>query len=260
MALIKPGIHEPLVFSDKTKINDKGTLELVISSVEDPNALFNAFQSNSTLSDMESKFIFYPPSLKDFEQNVKTPAQVGQDILKMRHQFMQYALLFATKEEVDKVLGGLAMFQGLGIPEDKMQQALGMLNQEAFVQKVSTNLGTIFYKFLLAKKAFDGKTKFRHKFLRQSEAKNYATIPNSDFDTWVESIDIPKEASKIAFSQWEIDNKKNNGDPVSSDAGSSTAEDANKAVNLFNAPAKTATTEEATEAKQPDLFAAKPAE
>lgn len=251
MALIKPGIHEPLILSEKTKINDKGTLELVITSVEDPNSLFNAFQNNTTLSDMESKFIFYPPSLKDFEQKAKTAAEIGNDLLKMRHQLTQYSLLFATKEEVDKTIGGLEMFRGIGIPEDKMKQALSMLTDEAFVQKVTTNLCTKFYKFLLAKKAFDGKVQFRHKFLRQSETKNYPTIPTSDYDVWVESTDVPKEASKIAFTKWEIDNKKNNPDPVSSDPSASSAEDANKAATLFATPT-TAT----VESTKPDLFTA----
>lgn len=257
MALITPGIHESLALSDKTKINDKGTLELVIKSVDDPNALFNAFESNEIFQDMESKFIFYPPSLKDYDQNEKSAADIGADLLKIRHQLLQYAYLVAPKEEADKAIGGTAMFQGIGVPQDQIKKAIGQLNQEDFLYKVNTNLAKIFLDFMKSKKAFDGSVTFRQKFLRQSEAKNYATIPTSSFDVWIEPMDVPKEASKIAFSEWEIKNNKHLSTPVSSDPAASSSEDANKASSLFSAPTPK---EDAQEEKsdQPDLFAAKP--
>lgn len=236
MALIKVGIHENLTLSSKSQINDKGTLELAIKSVESPDALMDAFEGNDTYTSMESSFRFYPPNMEDFDGNKKTAAEVASDVLKMRHQLIQYAKLFATKEEVDEVIGGLAMFGGLGIPNEEIKKALAMFNNEDFTKKVVTNLCTIFLNFLKSKNAFDGTVKFRHKFLRQSKAKNYAVIPTSDFDVWVESMDIPKEASKIAFSEYEIKNGKDNGDPVSSSGSDTNPEDANKAASLFNAP------------------------
>lgn len=255
MALIIVGIHENLMISEKTKINDKGTLELCIMAVQSPDALLDAFSSNEIFNPMESSFRFYPPSMKDFEQNIKTSAEIGQEILRLRHQLLTYAKLYATKEVAEKALGGLAMFKGLGIPDDQVKKALTMFNQEEFVKKVVTNLCTLFVAFLKEKKAYDGKVLFRHKFLRQSKTKNYAVIPSSDFDVWVESMDVPKDASKVAYSQWEIDNKKNNPDPVSSTAGEATAEDANKADSLFSAPSDDAETTD--KAVKPDLFTKK---
>lgn len=254
MALIKVGIHENLMISDKTKINDKGTLELCIKAVQSPDALLDAFSSNETFNPMESSFRFYPPSMKDFDQNLKTSAEIGQEILKLRHQLLTYAKLYATKEEAEKALGGLAMFKGMGIADDQIKKALTMFDQEEFVKKIVTNLCTLFVEFLKQKKAFSGKVLFRHKFLRQSKAKNYAVIPSSDFDTWVETMDIPKDASKIAYSDWEKENGKDNPDPVSSTPAASSAEDANKASALFSAPAKNKPAEEvAGDANKPDL-------
>jgi hypothetical protein len=255
MALIKVGIHENLTFTDKTKINEHGTLELGIAVVQDPDSLLNAFEGNETFTAMESSFRFYPPSMKDFDQVDKTAAEIGADILKLRHQLLTYAKLVATKEEAEKALGGLAMFKGLGIADDQIKKALSMLNQEDFMKKVVTNLCAQFVNFMKSKNALKaGAVLFRHKFLRQSKAKNFAVIPTSDFDTWVEPMDVPKAASKIAFSEWEIENGKNNPDPVSSTASESTTEDANKAASLFSTPTAPAT----DTATQPDLF--KPAE
>ena len=262
MALIKVGIHDNLILSAESKINDKGTLELAIQSIQDPNALLNAFESNETFSEMKSSFRFYPPNMKDFEGRTKTSAEVAQEVLRMRHQLIQYAMLFGTKEEVTEAIGGLAMFKGLGIPDDQIQNALTQFDQEEFTKKVVTNLCTRFLEYLRAKDAFNGKTPFRQKFLRQSKAKNYAIIPTSDFDVWIEPMDVPKEASKIAFTEYEIEKGKNLSHPVASTDSETSAEDANNAKSLFDAPpqngqlAENSIPEkpEGTNTEQPSLF------
>ena len=254
MALIKVGIHENLVFTEKTKINEHGTLELGIAAVQSADAMLNAFEGNDTFNAMESSFRFYPPSMKDYDQNDKSSADIAAEILVLRHQLMTYAKLVAPKAEVEKALGGLAMFNGLGIAPEQIKKSLTMFNQEDFMKKVVTNLCALFVNFMKTKNAFNGAVLFRHKFLRQSKPKSFAVIPTSTFDTWVESMDVPKEASKIEYSKWEIDNGKNNPDPVASSEGQSNAEDANKASTLFAAPK--ADDVAPTDAK-PDLFAKK---
>ena len=59
MALIKVGIHENLVLTSDTQINEHGTLELGMKTLEDPNALINAFEANTTFTEMKSSFRFY---------------------------------------------------------------------------------------------------------------------------------------------------------------------------------------------------------
>ena len=76
MALIKVGIQENLIITDKSKINDKGTLELAIKAIQPPDALLTAFEGDSTFASMESSFRFYPPNMDDFDGNVKTSAEV----------------------------------------------------------------------------------------------------------------------------------------------------------------------------------------
>lgn len=233
MALIKVGIHENLSLSAKTKINEHGTLELVIGTVESETALMDAIMNNTVIDKMESSLRFYPPSLTDFEKNKKSAADIGKELLVMRYQFMQYALLFSTEEVVNKELGGVAFLEGLGIVPADYPKALTMLNKEDFLKKVCKNLAEKFLDFLKKVDAFNGKTLFRHKFLRQSKDKNFAVIPNSTFDTWVEPMTVPAEQSKIAFSQWEIDNGKNDPNPGKSDKSQSSKKDAKTAENLF---------------------------
>ncbi|KKL66479.1 hypothetical protein LCGC14_2144550, partial [marine sediment metagenome] len=74
MSLIKVGIHENLALSAKSAINEHGTLELVIGSVQSQEALLEAFEGNDVFDNMESSLRFYPPSITDFNKKSKTSA------------------------------------------------------------------------------------------------------------------------------------------------------------------------------------------
>ena len=236
MSLIKVGIHENLALSAKSAINEHGTLELVIGSVQSQEALLEAFEGNDVFDNMESSLRFYPPSITDFNKKSKTSADIGAELLKMRYQFMQYALLYTTKETAQDAIGGTKMFEGLGIPKEDYPKVLGMLTNEELLKKICTNLANKFLDLLKKLDAFSGKVLFRQKFLRQSPEKNFAVIPNSTFDIWIEPMSIPKSASKIEYSLWEIENKKNDPNPGKVDSKQSTAKDKEKAANLFKKP------------------------
>ena len=218
MSLITVGIHDNLMLSPKTQINEHGTLELVICSIQNANALLDAFEGNNIMDNMESSVRFYPPSLIDFSKKQKTAAEIGNDLLKIRHQFMQYAKIYATTDKVEAAIGGLNMFEGLGIPPEDMKKTIAGLIKEEFLLKVMANLTKKFYAFLVQQNAFSGKVTFRQKFLRQSKDKNFISVPTSTYDIWIEPMTIPKEASKISYTKWEIDNKKNSSEQAIADA------------------------------------------
>lgn len=230
MALINVGIHENLVLSDKTKINDKGSLELCIVAAGG-NSIMDAFEDNTTFSELEQSYRFYPPSAKDFDQKTKSGVDLAKDLLKVRHQYMQYALLYASKEDVAKAFGGFKMFEGQGIEGNEKQ--IASLTTEAYRNKVSTNLASLFLKFLKSKKAFSKPVPFRQKFLRQSADKNFSTIPGSSFDVWIEPMTVPAEQSVIQYTEWEIENKKNLSTPVSSTKSQTSEADKEAGKALF---------------------------
>lgn len=241
-ALIRPGIHENLMISSKTKVNEHGTLELVIASAQSEDAELLAFQNNMVNISMESNIRFYPPSLTDFDKVVKKPGEIGQELRRMRFQLNEYAKLYATQEQIDKYIGGMSMFEGLGIPPADYGKALKMVVQKDFLEKVVTNLATRFIKFLQDAKVYESNILFRQKFLRQSKDKNYAVIPTSDFDVWIEPMAILAEHSKIAFSDWEIKNGKNDPNPAASSSTKNMSKtDVNTGKNLFGTPADAVT-------------------
>ena len=237
-ALIKPGIWENLRISSKTTVNEHGTLELFIEASQSDDAELQAFQNNTVGISMASNFRFYAPNLTTYDKKVKNVGDLGEELRRMRYQLTQYALLYATPEQVDQYIGGVKMFEGLGIPPEEYGKAVRMLTQEEFLKKVVTNMANRFVKFLQDAKVFESTITFRQKFLRQSAVKNYAVIPSSDFDVWVEPMTIAKEQSKIAFSKWEIDNGKNDPNPAASTgAKNTTTQDVNTGKNLFGTPA-----------------------
>lgn len=235
MALIPVGIHENLILSQETKINDKGALVLVIQSAEDSNAILTAFDTNASAVGYKSQMLFFFPNLVDFEKNIRSGVDIAEDLLVLRHKLSTYAKLYATSEEVEQALGGRKIFEGLGIPDDQMNTIIARLTGEEFMHSVVTKYYKRFIDFLTSKNAFNGQVKFRHKFVRATKDKNFAQIPNSTLDVWLEPMTIPKSQSKIAFSEWEIKNKKNDPTPGVADAPEDGGDAAAKAAALFNA-------------------------
>jgi len=237
MALIPVGIHNNLVISDKTKITDKGTLDLVIKSVESPEAILAALENNEVYQAMESNFKFFNIGVTDFNKNAKSAADLVKDLTVRRHQISQFAELFATKEEVAKAIGGMAMFEGIGITEEGYGKAIGMLTQEDFLNKIDTNLCSKFVKFMKEKKAFNNSANsFRAKFPRSSKNKTFSGLSKSTYETWVEPMTIPEKASKIEWSDYEITEGLNHANPLASDKTQAAVADVNKAKALFKAP------------------------
>lgn len=236
MSLIRPGIHENLMISPKTKWNDKGSYDFVIAAAQSENAELAAFENNAVSIAMESTLKFYSINMIDYEKNVKTSADIGEELRIIRYQFMKYGELFAPKETVESYLGGTKMFEGLGIAPQDYGRALIQLTNKEFCEKVFKNLANKFHQLLTAANAFSGQVLFRQKFLRQSKDKNWAVIPNTDISEWLEPMTIPLAESKIAFTDWEKKNKKDDPNPsVSSKKENKTEADVNAGKNLFGA-------------------------
>jgi hypothetical protein len=266
MALIPVGIHNNLVISEKSKINDKGSLELVIKSVESPEAILAALENNEVYQAMESNFRFFTPSITDYNKIPKSAADIVKDLTVRRHQLSVFAELFGTKEEVAKAIGNMAMFEGLGIPPETYGKAIGQLTDEDFLKKVDINLCTKFLNFLKAKNAFNkNDAAFRAKCPRGSKNKIFSSLSKSTYDVWLEPMSIPQLASKIEWSDYEIDQGLNHSNPIASDATQAAVTDVNKANALFKKPdahAESDTKEvdkmaEEAPTKKPDLFKAK---
>lgn len=217
MSLFKPGILENISFSLESDLNDKGTLNLVMEVAAGKESLMAAMESNEAYDTMKQGFLFFPPNPVDYDKNQKSSADIASEFTKMRTVLLNYGYLIAPKEEAQEAYGGLEMFRGLGIAEDEIPNLLENLDKKEVIEKVYKNLVTKFLAFVKSKSEFTT-TPFRHKFWRKNKKENYAIIPNNVYDVMVEPMTVPKEASAIAWSEWEIKNKKNDPNPAAPDA------------------------------------------
>jgi hypothetical protein len=177
MGLIPVGIHENLIISSKSKLSEKGGMDLVIKSVESPEAILAALTSNEVYNAMESNFKQFAHQLTDFNKNTKSAADLVKDLTTRRYQLTQFALMFGTKDEVEAAIGGMAMFEGLGIPPEDYGKAVGQLTNKDFLEKVDANMCTKFLEFIKGKKGFDNPAmSFRAKFPRGSKNKTFSSL------------------------------------------------------------------------------------
>ena len=251
MALINVGIWDNLIISDKSKLSDKGGMDLVVKTIESPEAILAALTNNEVYSAMESNFKFFAINLTDFNKNVKSTADLVKDLTTLRYQLTSIAEVYGTKEVVEAAIGGMSMFEGLGIPPEDYGKAVAQLVQADFLKKIQDNLSSKFLAFMKANGGFNG-VPFRAKFPRSSKNKTFSGITKSPFDVWIEPMTIPKEQSKLAWSDYEIDQGLNHGNPIASDAVKTSVADVNKAKNLFKAPDAVE-----PEVKKPELFKTK---
>lgn len=246
------GIHENLVLdAATTKINDKGTLVIGIKQSEGEDDLLSAMESSEVMSKMSGNLMMFPPMGKTFDGDAKTAADLVAEMLVMRHQLLQYAMIFTTKEKANAAIGGTRMFADLGFDlneKEIVKGCMARLTDETFRQSVATNLGKLFIELLNEVGAFTGEVSFRQKFLRASANKHYPSISTSSFDTWIEPMTVPKEQSKVAFTAYEISKKKNDPTPIAASSTQATPEVESKAASLFGAE----TTNETADAESED--------
>ena len=71
------GIHNNIVVSRETKVNDKGTFVLGLEQVSSGD-MFAAFESGETMTPAGASLMMFAPNLTDWENKAKTPEQTGR--------------------------------------------------------------------------------------------------------------------------------------------------------------------------------------
>lgn len=136
----------------------------------------------------------------------------------------------------DQLVGKLEPFAGLALTEQNFSTEI---MKKEVLAKVQRNIGTTFINLI---KPFLDKPelKFRLLLVRQSSDKHFATLRGKYLDDqpfW-ESMDVPKEASKVKFTDWEKANGFDSGVPLpkagKDSAASGSAAAPVTAANIFN--------------------------
>lgn len=223
--MIGVGINENVVIS-KASMNEKDRLviELAYASETSNKGPRNYFDESLTAgvekSDTTLQLQILGPlvSKKDDQTREKKLDLLADDFKKLKNQLTQILQQYMLTEKID-ITSFDIQYANTGITAENFNTVA--LEQE----KADKRYSNICRRFIELITPFLGNSEYalRFKLLRQSKDKHYATIPNRYVaeQPFVERMDVPKDASNVKFTEWEIGQGLNSGVPTST-AGAET--------------------------------------
>lgn len=201
-------------------VNEKNSLEILVKSGQDVD-LFAAMNSGDSIEQEEQKFLFFPVDNKWYGKEATSKEMV----MKLRQLSAQFQELLSV--DVSEKDFAFNMFEGTPI---KSTADIDVhITKEAVYSRIGLNIFNNVVKHVK-----NVKSPIRLKLVRQSANKHFATIPQALTFTkegkeirskFVESMVIPKDQSKLAYSKYEMDKGLNNPNSVQADSQPSGAED-----------------------------------
>jgi len=197
--MLQVGIHENVIIS-KAILNDQGTLEIEFLKKGKDDAMAALAGTAELTSDQDVNIRVYGQSVDYFGEK-RDGGTMLKLIVNFRNVLVELLKVYLEKPEINPT-------KGLTVTNEN---AKIIFTDQANVDLAYNN---IVGQFLEMMKPFiaDEKHPFRVKLPRRSKKSSFASLPN--FGPWVESMDIPVDASKIKWSNWEIANGKNDPTPA----------------------------------------------
>lgn len=196
-------INEPVVIH-KTVKNDQGTLIIGIQEYGEVNPLEALNQSGQTSFEKAEKDITIWPIKKDSFNGTPLSAKELMDKVAEVKNTLNHILSAYTPSSNIK----WDLFKGTNVTTDNYETAV--------VQNLDKMYNNLVDQFITQMKPFLGKNPVRILLIRQSAAKHYPTFRKRYLDSqpFIEPITVPKAASKVKFSKYEIEKGLNNGEPT----------------------------------------------
>ena len=232
--MLQVGIHENVRLSDGAGFNDKGTFKIVLTqSQKVTESIYAAMTTGKDLATEDANiFIFAPNVLEYGKTTPKQDLAIAKEIQIISRQLKAFLKIYMKEADVEKAIGGEKLFAGLGANEENLPVKL---QDQTFVNAVIHQLCKNFLGTCTTKKLFHKDPGFRIKLIRQSKKSHFPRLSPS-FDTWIERMDVDKESSKIAFTDYEKGAGLDSSAPTAVDKTSK--KDADTADGLFE-PDKT---------------------
>jgi hypothetical protein len=196
------GIQENVTVS-KAALNERGTLEIEFKQPGSDD-IMDALTGNEELTNEETV------NIRIYGQEVEyfTKVRDGGTMLGIMHSFRgiltEILEVYIDNPTIDLTKGLKVVKKGMGREEINAIFAI-QENIDVVYNSICTQFCDMISPYI------DSDDKFRAKFPRRSPEKAFASLPN--FGPWVESMDIPKKQSKIAWSKWELKMKKDDATP-----------------------------------------------
>jgi len=224
--MIQVGKHENLVIT-KTVKNDQGSLVIGVKQITEVNPLAALNASGQTSFDApQQDFIIYPPRATNFDGQKDTLKnllmKVGDIKDPLDHIAATYMPAGARKWD---------LFANTGITQNSnLENELG---RQEVMDQIYKNIVDQFITMMAPFVGENGK-RVRMIFPRTSVAKHYPTLRKRYLNSqpFIESMEIPAAASKLAFSKYEKEKGLDRGD-VAAPTAPPSENDAAEADALF---------------------------
>jgi len=194
--MLRVGIHENVVVS-KAAVNEHGTLE--IEFTQPISDAMDALAGNAEMQPEQNVNIrVYKQEVEYFGEK-RTGTKMLTLITGFKSVLTELLSVYIDNPTIDAI-------KGIKVTKDTVND---IFTDQANVDKAYETIVKQFIKLITPHlNAAEG---FRVKLPRRSEKYAFASLPT--FTPWVESMDIPKENSKLRWSKWEIDHGKNDPNP-----------------------------------------------
>ena len=251
--MISVGINEGVILQkvELTEKEGKYSLDFSFGDGNDATVSDNPFDEeldengmvvvNSSTNSIKLWPVMAPKD-EDLKGNRLSPQQkydiVFKEINEQKNLLIQCASCYVTSDKLMKEVDGkkvsiIDLYRGIAMTRENMHS---MLPNDEVLQRVFKNMSEDFVTFMTPVLA-QGPTPLRVLLVRQSAAKHYASFRRRFIreQPVFELAAIPKEASKLKFSDYEIQKGLNDGTPIQqaqADAPSAPAPNLNEA-NVF---------------------------
>lgn len=204
--MIQVGIHDNIELV-KAELNDKKTLVIGIKKGEGLS-LAERLSSGTDESSAEEEqdFFIWPVQLGEY---TKTGADVARDTESLTRMLIHILKGYMTEVEIAK---NSNPFAGIDITGKTDAEVEAMLMTETVLEKMYNNIVSQFIKMITP---FIGKgLLFRCRLNRQSKLKHFSSFPkvgrfaNLDKEGFWEPMDVKKEATTVAYSNYELGFRK----------------------------------------------------
>lgn len=213
--MIPVSIVEDIVLSKALK-NDKGTLVLGMKVVTG-NLLdsLNSSTDDSASGGLENDFLFFPLQATNFDKAIDTAANNTVKIQELKDQLTHILLRFMTSDKIT-----WDILKGTGITPDNIDVKV---IQQTTLDVIYAN---IVEQFLSMVKPFVNNTSQKSRVLltRKSKAQHFPALRKRYLtdQPFIESMSVPKEASALKYTEWEIKNGYNNPNKIETAAADAT--------------------------------------
>lgn len=203
--MLTVGIHENVAVHENKK-NSHGSLVIGFKQLMKQNPI-DVLNSTDAFGQDKTDILIFPPSVNTFKGEEDSFDNILKKVAEIKDPLTHIILQYVTKDKLS-----WDVFKDTSVDSDNIKEKL---KDQDILNKVYSNIVDQYISMMEPHVGDNGKL-FRVLFIRQSKTKHYPTIRKRFLDSnpFMEDMSIPKEQSKLGFTDYEKKQGLASGDPI----------------------------------------------